>query len=86
LSSETSTTGYRLGYARISTVDQDQALQHVALVAAGCQRIFVDKVSGKHAMRWAVVPDRQVISRPDDDSVIGIFGLVTCATSTASGF
>ncbi len=39
-------TGYRLGYARVSTLEQDEALQHDALTGAGCQRIFVDKVSG----------------------------------------
>ena len=34
---------YRIGYARVSTLEQDEALQHDALTAAGCQRIFVDK-------------------------------------------
>jgi hypothetical protein len=33
--------GYRLGYACVSTLDQDPALQHDALLAAGWQRIFV---------------------------------------------
>jgi DNA invertase Pin-like site-specific DNA recombinase len=38
-----------LGYARVSTDDQDLALQRALLQDAGCRRIFDEKVSG--AMR-----------------------------------
>ncbi len=31
---------YKLGYARVSTLDQDAALQLDALTAAGCDRVF----------------------------------------------
>ncbi|MGV7852515.1 recombinase family protein, partial [Mycobacterium kansasii] len=41
----------RIGYGRVSTRDQRPEAQRDALAAAGCDRIFLDVVSGKLARR-----------------------------------
>ena len=48
--------GELIGYARVSTLEQNAALQHDALTAAGCWRVFTDRVSG-------VTEDRPELTR-----------------------
>ena len=43
-----------LGYARVSTVDQNLALQRDALTEAGCTKIFTEQMSGAVADRPAL--------------------------------
>jgi len=40
-----------IGYARVSTRDQDLTLQHEALRAAGCTKVFAEKRSGARSDR-----------------------------------
>jgi DNA invertase Pin-like site-specific DNA recombinase len=63
-------SSYLLGYARVSTNDQNPALQTDALEAAGCARLFVDRgVSGKLARRPEL--DKLLdIARPGDTLVV----------------
>ena len=58
-----------IGYARVSTQDQNLELQHEALNKAGCQKIFEDKTSGARADRPGLVMALEML-REDDILVV----------------
>lgn len=58
-----------IGYARVSTADQNSDLQHAALKAAGCHPIFTDHgVSGSRASRPEL--DKMLEHLRDGDEVV----------------
>lgn len=59
----------RIGYARVSRDDQNPALQHDALSAAGCARIFEDRISGAVFARKGLGRALAVL-KPGDELVV----------------
>ncbi|RZN52418.1 recombinase family protein [Escherichia sp. E13S3] len=58
-----------VGYARVSTDDQNLNLQRDALQVAGCEKIFEDQISGAKAERPGL-QDVLAFARPGDTLVI----------------
>ena len=58
-----------IGYARVSTQDQNLDLQVEALIKAGCQKFFEDKVSGTRADRPGLAKAMEML-RKDDTLVV----------------
>ena len=54
-----------IGYARVSTRDQNLELQQEALVKAGCQKIFEDKVSGTRVDRPGLAKALEMLREND---------------------
>ena len=54
MSTKRSGTGLVLGYARISTLEQNEDFQRDALTKAGCVRLYIDKASGQIGPRPAL--------------------------------
>ena len=58
-----------IGYARVSTRDQNLELQTQALEAAGCDKIFTDKTSGSKTERQGLQEALDFL-RPGDVLVV----------------
>ncbi len=58
-----------IGYARVSTPEQNLNLQRDALQKAGCERIFTDVASGAQAERHGL-SEALAFARPADVIVV----------------
>ncbi|MBK9219690.1 MAG: DNA invertase [Candidatus Accumulibacter phosphatis] len=54
-----------IGYARVSTQDQNLDLQSEALTKAGCEKIFNDKISGSRAERPGLTKALEMLREGD---------------------
>jgi DNA invertase Pin-like site-specific DNA recombinase len=55
----------KYGYARVSTEDQNPAMQLAALKKAGCKTLFKDEVTGAHVNRPALIRCMKVLQTGD---------------------
>jgi DNA invertase Pin-like site-specific DNA recombinase len=55
----------KIGYARVSTLEQNPELQHDALNQAGCEKIFTDYASGAKADRPALKEALECVRKGD---------------------
>ena len=86
----------RIGYARVSTQDQNPNLQKDALTVAGCEKIFEDAVSGTvatrpgldHALELLRAGDTLVVWRLDrlGRSLRHLIDLMSALASRGIGF
>jgi DNA invertase Pin-like site-specific DNA recombinase len=54
-----------IGYARVSTQDQNLELQREALNKAGCKKVFEDKASGTRSERPALIKTLEILREGD---------------------
>lgn len=55
----------KIGYARVSTHDQNLDLQKDALEKVGCEKIFVDEISGTVAKREGLEKAKEILRKGD---------------------
>lgn len=55
----------KIGYARVSTFDQNLDLQKDALEKAGCERVITDTASGKNADRPGLKSLKEILRKGD---------------------
>lgn len=56
----------KIGYARVSTGDQNLDLQKDALERAGCEKIYVDEISGTVAKREGLEKAKEMLRKGDE--------------------
>ena len=70
----------KLGYARVSTTDQDLAIQRNRLHEAGCEKLFAEKASGTRKKRPEI---ERLLSELRADDVVIVTRLDRLARSTS---
>ena len=70
----------KLGYARVSTTDQDLAIQRTRLHEAGCEKLFEEEISGARKKRPVL---ERLLSELRADDVVVVTRLDRLARSTS---
>lgn len=68
----------KIGYARVSTSDQNLDLQQDALKQAGCERIIVDEITGSVAKRPGLDKVRELLRADIWWRIFSGFGCSKC--------
>ena len=70
----------KLGYARVSTTDQELAIQRTHLHEAGCEKLFEEKISGARKKRPVL---ERLLSELRAEDVVVVTRLDRLARSTS---